>query len=385
MNESRGTRVPDVLKDPTAEGGIAPLEASYFQRSLGVPPGIQNFVVQLPDQWLLDSLIKKQATFGHDSKKVGSVWKQFSLLPEDYRHAIGDYLDCQVGYGRRSGLNKWVLLHLECIFEKRRRYMFDRGSRELVGVYIILKQSKRPRDRSAERSDGEEKVDNSPGGYDSRSPRSCYYLDHRGIMRRRSAYDSQTRRGSSKSGYEPNYNQASWKSESSACRGSRPGVGTGWPHYEEQNLGKVHRAEHTRSHHREPSPGEFALLPFRRPTHHHDQIDDDESPAHIQKTVSFAKPEDPPARYPHVQFPPYPGSLPRPPSTYRSLPYNYFNPRGRPGLRPSNNNDLALVGTSSIPEHRVSSPMRSRSRSHSPRPIRRIGTGKYTFDPRSNI
>jgi len=73
VNESCGTPVPDILKDPTAEGGMAPLEASYFHRSLGVPPKIQRFNIEIPDQWLMDSLMKKQAAVAHNPKKVNSV------------------------------------------------------------------------------------------------------------------------------------------------------------------------------------------------------------------------------------------------------------------------------------------------------------------------
>lgn len=73
VNESSRTHVPDILKDPTAEGGVAPLAASYFERSLKVPHLVENFSVDTPVQWLLNSLIKRQETLAHHPKKVNSV------------------------------------------------------------------------------------------------------------------------------------------------------------------------------------------------------------------------------------------------------------------------------------------------------------------------
>lgn len=132
------------------------MEASYFQRSSGELPSVKCFDFEIPDQWLLNSLIKRQEAIAQNPKKVNPIWKEFSQLPKDYRQAIGRRVSEKVDYGTATGRATWVLFHLECIFEKRRHRMFVRGKPErVVGVYLVLKQNKKPRDRSEERQDYE--------------------------------------------------------------------------------------------------------------------------------------------------------------------------------------------------------------------------------------
>ena len=161
MDDSQGRPVPDVLSDPAAKGGMAPLEASYFQRCagiLGMPPKIKRFNIDVPNQWLLDSLVEKQAAVAGVPKKLNSIWKQFSQLPEDYRYMIDEHVKFHEDSQSSSG--KWILLHLECIFERRLRNILGRGSRkELAGVYVVLKQNNEYKDYTIEQDGSKQKID----------------------------------------------------------------------------------------------------------------------------------------------------------------------------------------------------------------------------------
>ena len=85
------------------------------------------------------------------------------------------------------------MLHLECMFEKRRRRMFDRGSRkEIVGVYVVMKQEKNSR-----------------------------YSDADEIIIRNESSDSRTRQRSGKNGYEPRHSRVDTRGESSRTRDRR--------------------------------------------------------------------------------------------------------------------------------------------------------------------
>ena len=126
---------------------MAPLEANYFQRSSTVPVEIYGFDVQIPDYWLLESLTKKQAVMARSGKKANSVWQHFSQLPEDYRLAIGEHIGSKNDeeFGDEIHLEKWVMLHLESVSAERRPRIFSRGRSEgTVGVYLVLKQNRRP-------------------------------------------------------------------------------------------------------------------------------------------------------------------------------------------------------------------------------------------------
>lgn len=161
--ETRITPVPELLQDAAAEGGIVPLEATYFRRPSGTAPVIQNFDVEIPGQWLLDSLIKREKAVAHDHKKVNSVWREFSHLPDDYQFAIGNYMRERACYSRGSERVSWVLLHLECMFKRRRHSFFDRESRkDIVGVYVVLKRNKSFRGRSLDDESSERKRYHEP-------------------------------------------------------------------------------------------------------------------------------------------------------------------------------------------------------------------------------
>lgn len=101
-------------------------------------------------------------------------------------------------YVRSDYHDTWIMLHLECMFEKRRRSMFDGGSRkEMVGVYVVMKQKKRPRYLGAE--------------FENMSP----------IIVSNERRDSRTRHRSGKNDYEPRHNQVHSREDSSRTRDRR--------------------------------------------------------------------------------------------------------------------------------------------------------------------
>ncbi|KAL8664624.1 MAG: hypothetical protein Q9202_002894 [Teloschistes flavicans] len=152
VNEPHGRPIPDILKDPTAEGGMALLETIYLQL-VGLPPCLRVFNVEVPDQWLFDSLTKKQTAFAYDSEQVNSMGKQFSELPDDYRFAICQWINEKSEQYKEYSV-RWHLLHLECVLSRRRQNIFKRKSRcEVKGVYLVLKQHKKTRDHTAEPGD----------------------------------------------------------------------------------------------------------------------------------------------------------------------------------------------------------------------------------------
>ena len=300
-----------------------------------MPHIVQNFQVEIPDQWLLDSLIKRQEAVAHDPKKVNSVWREFSQLPDDYRHSISKHIRDKSELSYNSIHATWVLLHLECMFEKRRRGKFDGGSRgEVVGVYLVLKKHKKPRDRSSEpesseRTNGfnknvrEEIVirhneeDHEPQGPYRPSPR--YSMQH-----------SPMRRRSDRTTYVPAYPRMA----SSSNRRARPisynhayqgvVIDNAYPETRERERNSTH---HVGSYWPAPSPG--APRPF-------------------------------------------------PPLGVNSMSYgNWLEPRSRPIP-----NEQLYDTDYSVPYRRHPSPRRSRSRSRSPKPLRRSATGKYPFNPR---
>ncbi|KAI4243287.1 MAG: hypothetical protein LQ352_007057, partial [Teloschistes flavicans] len=71
---------------------MALLETIYLQL-VGLPPCLRGFNVEVPDQWLFDSLTKKQTAVAYDSEQVNSMGKQFSELPDDYRYAICQWIN----------------------------------------------------------------------------------------------------------------------------------------------------------------------------------------------------------------------------------------------------------------------------------------------------
>ncbi|KAJ9233457.1 hypothetical protein DTO271D3_4620 [Paecilomyces variotii] len=135
--------IPPLLQDPTSNGGIAPLEAYFFQRTnRHYVPRVEMIDFEVPNQWLLRSIIKKQDDLVTTPAKSHSVWREFSLLPGDYREEIAKYLDSK---NTQHEFSKWVLLHVEPLWEERRRSIFHRRakSEDISGVYVVFKQNRR--------------------------------------------------------------------------------------------------------------------------------------------------------------------------------------------------------------------------------------------------
>lgn len=324
VDDSRETPVPKLLRDPTAEGGIAHLEASYWQRSEGAPPRVQHFDVEIPGQWLLNALIKREEAVAQDSKKVNSVWKEFSQLPSDYRHAIGEHVQDKSDYG----VNVWVLLHPDCMHGKRRHGILDRSSRgELFGVYVVLKQNRKPRPRSSERKDDEN------------------YLVH-GRSRDADLSSPMTRRVSSmprsrnKSSYTPRHNSKEMRFPVSIPRDNH---GTRDVDFDDEDFG----------HHFKPVVREDDY-PHRR--------------SHVERSSDHA-----PISRRDVSFVPFDkeDGLPRSPQRmYRDRDGRY---------------DERSAATFFPIPRRQRSRSRSRPRSPSPRPLRRSGTGRISLQSFQNV
>ncbi|KAJ9194605.1 hypothetical protein DTO164E3_7272 [Paecilomyces variotii] len=138
--------IPPLLQDPTSEGGIAPLEAYFFQRTNKYyVPRVEIINFEVPNQWLLLSVIKKQDDLVKKPTKTHSVWREFSFLPADYREQIAEHL-----HSKNTPLesSKWVLLHVEPLWEERRRSIFHRRAKsvDISGVYVVFKRNRHPGD-----------------------------------------------------------------------------------------------------------------------------------------------------------------------------------------------------------------------------------------------
>ncbi|KAJ9296200.1 hypothetical protein DTO271G3_5341 [Paecilomyces variotii] len=113
------------------------------QQILCAKSGMINF--EVPDQWLLLSVIKKQDDLVNKPTKTHSVWREFSFLPADYREQIAEHL-----HSKNTSLesSKWVLLHVEPLWEERRRSIFHRRAKsvDISGVYVVFKRNRHPGD-----------------------------------------------------------------------------------------------------------------------------------------------------------------------------------------------------------------------------------------------
>lgn len=274
MNEERGTPIPDVLKDPTAEGGMAQVEASYFQRFPGWPPTIQRFDAGISSQWLLESLNQRHTAMSHGPKQIHSVWKQFSQLPIDYRYVINEYINGKGTYGQGHPVN-WSLLHLECIFEKRRHNMLNGGTRKGIrGVYLVLKQEKKAGDRSADPDDWEMR----------KNSESLPRID---------SHDS-TSRKSTKDRYSPRYSRSS-----------------------ERNTSR-HRSRIYSPH---SAPREPVVE-----RQYSERKEQESWPRYLPRSVSFKEPEALPARHMHPHYMPAPRRVSEPAPRSAPYPDNYPGP-----------------------------------------------------------
>lgn len=105
---------------------------------------MENVKFDIPDQWLLRSIIEKQENLARNPSNTNSVWREFSLLPEDYRDEITAHIRRK---NRLSEPSRWVLLHIEPLHDKRERGIFRRlqsQQPDVLGVYVILKETRRP-------------------------------------------------------------------------------------------------------------------------------------------------------------------------------------------------------------------------------------------------
>lgn len=231
----------------------------------------------------------------------------------------------------------WLVLHLECMFERRRRSVFDRGSRkEIVGVYLVMKQNRKPSDRSVERMDYERKTDrdrsvermDSARQTDRETPIIIYPsvddIEHRGSR------NSINRRRSNKSGYEPRYSHTNSRRESARSRSSHPTreIVYHGPELEDKHgeMNELKRAQTYPDYdiNREPAP--FSHPDIHSWSHDRNSINHDPSSGPVPKFVAFAETAIPPARYPYVQYPaPYSDYPPRsgPQTVYLNSPSLY--------------------------------------------------------------
>jgi hypothetical protein len=138
--------IPRLLQDPWAEDGIARLEAYYYQRQLGHEgERIRKVAVELPEQWLLEALIQREAKSRKHPGKFDSVWREFSRVPDDYRYLITNDISQQQRHADDDE-GKWVLIYLECVRAENKSRLLSRQRRDdVIGVYVVLKHvRKRP-------------------------------------------------------------------------------------------------------------------------------------------------------------------------------------------------------------------------------------------------
>lgn len=132
--------IPVLLQDPSAEGGIAHLEACYFQRMKEPGQKIRHFQVGIPQQWLIESLMMKEEQSRNNPKKINSIWREFAALPDDYRDAITDVLANTEG-SHRGDDHPWDMIFAECIRKPRfRGFFFWTGDDNILGVWVIWKK-----------------------------------------------------------------------------------------------------------------------------------------------------------------------------------------------------------------------------------------------------
>ena len=319
------------------------MKARYFQRSWGSPSIVESFNVEVPEQWVLNSWVKRQEAHARNPKKVNSVWREFSQLPGDYRNAISENMNHRFGYGWGDDHFTWVMLHLECMFEKRHRNLFDRGSgKEVVGVFLVMKQNKKPGDSSAElvRFARENDENMAPVVIENE-------YDVRGHSR-----GATNRHRVSRNGYEPRHSVVYMRGEPSRSKSRRPTRESYYSAREDPEIDLPYqdfkkreveeRALIEREREREEGRArEYVRSPQpQRSTRYRERMNDGSDPRHIPKYVSFAK--DPNA-HPRERY---------------SAPY---------------------VGFSWPYDERPPSPRRRPGRSRSPRSLRRSGTGMYLF------
>ncbi|OCT54558.1 hypothetical protein CLCR_00767 [Cladophialophora carrionii] len=135
----RHPKIPELLRDPFASGGVAELKAFFYSRShFSSGSAITPIHVEIPSQWLLNALIAKEEKYLKDPKG-NSFWKEFAQLPDDYRYAINHHVDSWQASSKTEG--SWVLIYVECL-RMEQKYARLRRSRpaEITGVYVVLKR-----------------------------------------------------------------------------------------------------------------------------------------------------------------------------------------------------------------------------------------------------
>lgn len=285
-------------------------------------------------------------------------------------------------YGHGDDRGTWIMLHLECMFENHRRSIFDRRrGKEMVGVYLVMRRKKKPRYSGAE-------FDNLALNNDENMSPTLIENELR---------DSTIPQRSGKDSYEPRYSQVqSWGEPSPRTRGRRPARGRVFferrPMRESYDLvdgepliilqsdqtGRQRERQRQMERERERDrdrarewPG-YGINPWflppdvrsQRLTRQGGGMNDGSDVRHIPKYVSFAKTPilsqgRPRKREPHSASD-FVSSLPVDPDVLPSRP------------------DSPLYNTNLTSERRAPKPRRrgSRSRSPSPRPLRRNDTGK---------
>ncbi|KAL8719071.1 MAG: hypothetical protein Q9181_008112, partial [Wetmoreana brouardii] len=194
---------------------------------------------------------------------------------------IGDYINDKLTYEQGHPV-KWVLLHLECIFEKRRRNLLNGGShREVKGIYLVLKQNKKTGDRSAgldwnrgnniDREELHVDIPPPPPGKRSGDDEHLKYVRMRPI----DSYGFAPRRKSIKNRYSPRYMQMSSEKDT---RGRHPSI------------------------HRHPSASREPKVDAQYP----ESKEQESWPVYLPRSVSFKEPEAAPARYMQPHYVPAP-------------------------------------------------------------------------------
>lgn len=316
-----------------------------------MPPVVESFDVEIPDRWLLSSWIQRQEAQARNPKKVNSVWREFSQLPDDYRFAISGHVNNSFEYVNVNVSCTWTMLHLECMFEKRRRSMFESGSRkEMVGVYLVMKQIKKPIYLDLELE--HDRRDSRPRQRSSYEPRHSHVFsggERSRTRNRRSTRESNysMRRPTAEDYYYERERERDLELEQE--RELKRERKREQEQEQEREWDRKYDRIKSRSHVRSP----------QRMTRSRRRMNDGSDLMHAPKLVSFARTpsfpdghrrerERDPAPYSRFTLPPDPDLLsPRPDNL-------------SPDRRPSN-----LRGT------------RGRSRSPSPRILRRNNTGQY--------
>lgn len=138
VNGRHHPEIPELLRDHKAPGGVAELKAFYYQK-LSSWKGLDFSVLEMeiPTQWLLNTLIAKEEKYLQD-RKVNSIWKEFAQLPYDYRYVIDSHISRARSSTEHGG--SWVLIYVECQRLEKSSLKLSR-KRDVTGVYAVFKKA----------------------------------------------------------------------------------------------------------------------------------------------------------------------------------------------------------------------------------------------------